>query len=107
MAIFGLELIEDSLVLTEGRDFRWGFDNLGDDDEPEDFPDGELYFELYHTDPPTVWEFTITGPSAELKVESSAVDLVPSRTRWQLVWLPDGEAAGGEPLARGRVVVQK
>jgi hypothetical protein len=32
---------------------------------------------------------------------------VPARTRWQLVWLPDGEAAGGDPLARGLVKIQE
>ena len=53
----------------------------------------------------TVWEFTLSGSTAFLKAESEDCDLIAHRTKWQLYWLPDGEAAGGDPLARG--IVQK
>lgn len=55
----------------------------------------------------TRWDFDIVGDTAELKVESEAVDLIQPRTRWQLVFQPDGEAAGGVAIARGTVVVQE
>lgn len=55
----------------------------------------------------TYWNFDIDGSTADLKVESQEVDLIGQRTRWQLVFLPDGEAAGGDPVARGTVRVQR
>lgn len=55
----------------------------------------------------TVWPFTIDGSTASLKVESEYADAVGNRTPWQLVFLPDGEEAGGDPIARGHVVVQR
>lgn len=54
----------------------------------------------------TKWPFDIVGDTASLKVESESVDLIGSRTRWQLVFLPDGEPAGGLTVARGIVRVQ-
>lgn len=54
-----------------------------------------------------VWLFEIEDSIATLKVESEYVDRIKPRTRWQLIFLPDGEEAGGEPLARGTVAVQK
>lgn len=55
----------------------------------------------------TYWNFSIDESTADLKVESSEVDLIGQRTLWQLVFLPDGEAAGGDPIARGTVRVQR
>ncbi|AKU42356.1 minor tail protein [Mycobacterium phage UnionJack] len=55
----------------------------------------------------TRWDFDIDGPVADLKVESEEADLIAARTRWQLVFLQDGEPAGGEPIARGLVWVQE
>lgn len=55
----------------------------------------------------TQWPFTISGSIASIKVESEASDLIVPRTNWQLVFLATGEAAGGDPLARGLVKVQK
>ena len=46
MAFIGTVLAEDQLVLTRGRDFKWTFENTDENDEPLDFPEGELYFEL-------------------------------------------------------------
>lgn len=54
----------------------------------------------------TVWEFEIVGTTATIKIDSEEADLISARTHWQLVFLPDGEAAGGDPVARGRVTVQ-
>ncbi|AGY36949.1 tail protein [Mycobacterium phage Fredward] len=55
----------------------------------------------------TLWHFDIDGSMAELKVESEEADKVSARTRWQLVFLADGEPAGGDPIARGLVRVQE
>lgn len=51
----------------------------------------------------TIWSFDITGPDAVIKIESDKVDEIPYRCDWQLVFLPAGEAAGGDPVTRGRV----
>lgn len=106
MAVIGLELQPIQLVLTRGRDFKWSFQNLDENDSPLDFPPGELYFEFSVGSPHTKWEFLIAGSMADLKVESTAADLIPARTKWQLVFLADGEAAGGDPVARGQVKEQ-
>jgi hypothetical protein len=54
----------------------------------------------------TNWDFTISGSRAVLKVESEDVAKIPARTHWQLVWMPDGEPAGGDPVARGVVKIE-
>jgi hypothetical protein len=46
MSVIGIEIEPVQLVLTRGRDFRWAFQNLGPDNEPEDFPAGDLFFEI-------------------------------------------------------------
>lgn len=56
--------------------------------------------------PFTIWAFDIDGPTASLKVESEDCDVIPARTKWQLVFMPDGEPAGGDAVARGIVKVQ-
>ncbi|BBY34921.1 hypothetical protein BST33_00120 [Mycolicibacter minnesotensis] len=56
--------------------------------------------------PLTVWQFDIDGTEASLKIESDEADKIVDRTDWQLVFLPDGEAKGGDPIALGRVRVQ-
>jgi hypothetical protein len=56
--------------------------------------------------PVTIWPFVITGSTASAKVESEEVAQVKPRTRWQLVFLPDGEAEGGDPIALGSVEVR-
>lgn len=105
MAI-GTVIEPTSLVLTKGRDFKWSFKSLDDDGQPKNFPPGTLYFEIL-TNPVTVWTFTIDGSVANLKIESPQVDLIPARTRWQLVFRNTGEAAGGDPVARGIVRIQE
>lgn len=104
MAI-GVKPESDTLYLWRGRDFKWNFDNLDVSGALQDFPAGELFFELeVGGAEPVKWVFEILGSRATLKVESEAVDLVPDRTLWQLVFLADGEASGGDPISRGRVV---
>lgn len=56
--------------------------------------------------PLTNWYFDIEGTLAHIKVESEVADTIADRTEWQLVWLPDGETAGGDPVAEGFVKVQ-
>lgn len=46
MAFIGTVLSEDQLVLTRGRDFKWTFENTDENDDPIDFPAGDLFFEL-------------------------------------------------------------
>ena len=58
-------------------------------------------------EPTTKWPFTISGSTASIKVESEEVNKIPQRTRWHLVFLPSGEAVGGDPVARGRATVQE
>jgi hypothetical protein len=105
MSVIGVELDPVDLVLTKGRDFRWTFENLDSSDLPVDFPSGTLYFEVA-TASPLTWTFTIVGSLASLKVESEVVNTVPSRTKWQLVFRPTGEVAGGDIVAYGTVRVQ-
>jgi hypothetical protein len=100
----GIELESELLVLTKGRDFEWVFENLDPNNNPIDYPDGELFFEF--ASDVDDWDFVIDGSIATLKVESTVVDTVTDRTKWQLVFLPAGEPAGGQPLALGQVQIQ-
>lgn len=54
-------------------------------------------------DPVTIWSFDIEDANASLFVEHEDANAMPARTVWQLVFLPDGEAAGGDPIATGTV----
>lgn len=56
--------------------------------------------------PLTLWDFDIDGTLAHLKIESQAADQIATRTGFQLVWLPDGEEAGGDPISEGFVKIQ-
>lgn len=100
----GTELDNEQLVLIKGRDFKWSFQNLDVNDQPVDFPAGSLFFEFAGDISP--WTFTVDGDTASLKVESEVVDTIPARTKFQLVFLPDGEAVGGDAIALGTVSVQ-
>ncbi|AEJ93305.1 minor tail protein [Mycobacterium phage EricB] len=51
----------------------------------------------------TIWDFDIEGSMATIKVESEESDLIGNRTKWQLVFLAEGESAGGDPVALGWV----
>lgn len=106
MAAIGVELDQDDLIITKNRDFRWTFQNLNEAGSAENFPSGSLYIE-FATSPVTKWNFVITGSLATLKIESEVAKLIPARTRWQLVFQPTGEAAGGDALGRGIVRIQE
>lgn len=56
--------------------------------------------------PFTLWHFVIEDDKASIKVESEDCDAIPDRTKWQLVFMPEGEPAGGDPIAMGAVRVQ-
>lgn len=105
MSVIGVELDPVDLVLTKGRDFRWSFLNVDGSGNEENFPSGSLYFEVA-TAPPLTWNFTISGAAASVKVESDVVATVPNRTKWQLVFRPTGEVAGGDIVAYGNVRLQ-
>lgn len=106
MAVIGVELPQDTLVLTKGRDFKWTFTNLNAAGKATPFPSGVLYFEIATSPDLTVWPFTIVGNTATIKVESTDVDLIPDKAKFQLVFQHASESAGGDPLARGVVKVQ-
>lgn len=103
MSVIGAVFEPDRLFLTTGRDFKWAYQLVSPEGEPVDFPAGRLYFELGTCPEPTVWEFTIDGSSAVIKVEHEIADTIPNRTRFQLVFLHEGEAAGGDPISLGTV----
>ena len=103
MAFVGHVVDDDVMFLTAGRDMYWGIEFSEPCGAPVDVSHGDLFFE-FDSDR---WFFTVDGHRATLKVESEVVDLVPDRARWQLVFLPAGEAAGGVCLARGYVRRQK
>lgn len=105
MSVIGVDLDPVELVLTKGRDFRWSFQNVDESGNPISFESGSLYFEIA-TPSPLTWTFTIVGSVATVKVESEVVATVPNRTKWQLVFKPTGEAAGGDIVAYGNVRVQ-
>ena len=105
MAVIGVALSTDQLVFTKGRDFRWAFKYVNEQGASTNFPAGELFFE-FELSPVVKWDFTLSGDTAVIKKESEDVALIPARTKWQLVWMPQGEAAGGDPVAYGTVKVQ-
>ena len=104
MAYVGHPVDEDVMFLTAGRDMDWGIEFTEPCGTPVDIAHGDLFFDFPNSDR---WFFTVSGNKATLKVESEVVDRVADRSRWQLVFLPHGEAAGGVCLARGYVRRQK
>ncbi|AMB18497.1 hypothetical protein NASIATALIE_7 [Mycobacterium phage NaSiaTalie] len=54
----------------------------------------------------TIWPLTVNGADASIKVESEEADKIPFRCKWQLVHMPTGEAAGGDPKQIGFVYRQ-
>lgn len=53
--------------------------------------------------PLTIWDFEIEDSMAHIKIESEETDKIAHRTKWQLVFLPDGEPEGGEGIDAGTV----
>jgi hypothetical protein len=103
VAVIGPVFEPDKLFLYTGRDFKWAYELVDRAGVPVDFPPGRLYF-LFCTCPDeTVWDFVIEGAVATIKVEHEVADLIPNRTKFQLVFLHEGEAAGGDPITLGTV----
>lgn len=105
MADIGINVTGDTLFLWRGRDFKWNFEMLDVNNQPMDFPAGDLYFEFFVGETEHVWDFDIDGSQASIKVESTDVDKIPARTPWQLVFLPEGELTGGDPVTWGQTVL--
>lgn len=106
MSVIGPVFQPDKLFLTRGRDFKWAYQLVDKDNTPVPFPAGKLYFE-FETSPVKVWDFIIDGDMASIKVEHEVADLIPDRCKWQLVFLHEAEAAGGDPISIGVVKVQR
>lgn len=103
MAVIGIPLDSDQLVLTRGRHFRWNFQNISKTGAPVPFPPGELFFEFVDLVPKVRWDFTITGDTASLAVAPELADTIPDRTGWHLVFRPEGVTSGGDPVGIGIV----
>lgn len=108
MAVIGVDLPQDELVLTKGRDFKWAFVNLNDAGVATAFPAGTLFFEFDTTPTKTTYNFTISGSTATINLASTTWQAVlQNRTKWQLVFKQTGVTSGGDPLARGLVRIQE
>lgn len=106
MADIGLKLERSWLYLTTGREFNCSLQlTMPDSNLPTDWPSGSLYFE-FDDGVPTQWPLTIAGPYATLLVDSTAADLIPRQTKWQLIFVATGDTSGGVPVGRGITVVQ-
>ena len=103
VSVIGPVFESDKLFLTTGRDFKWAYQLVDKNNVPVDFPAGKLYFELFTCDVTTVWDFVIDGSVASIKVEHEKADLIPNRTKFQLVFLHEAEPAGGDPISMGTV----
>ncbi len=103
MSVIGPVFEPDRLYLTCGRDFKWAYQLVDKTGVPVDFPAGRLYFEFCLPDGNEVWDFTIDGPNAVVKVEHEISDTIPDRTKFQLVFLHEAEPAGGDPISLGTV----
>ncbi|AHJ86371.1 structural protein [Mycobacterium phage 40AC] len=53
--------------------------------------------------PLTIWDFVIEDTTATIKIESEEADTIGRGVKWQLVFLAQGEEAGGDPIALGTV----
>jgi hypothetical protein len=99
----GKALSDQPLFVTAGRDLELAFQLVDEKQAPVDWPPGELFLEVGANS----WPFSINGSVAGLRVESEDVDGFAPRARWQLWFLPDGESAGGQPIALGYVRRQR
>jgi hypothetical protein len=100
----GVPQRDDVMFVTRGRDFFWNVELVDQCGDPLPFPPGDLFFEFVDG---SRWFFDVDGSVASLKVESEVADTVANRARWQLVFLPEGEPAGGTAWAKGYVKVEK
>lgn len=103
MSVIGPVFEPDKLFLTTGRDFKWAYQLVDKDNVPVDFPAGRLYLEFATCPDPVVADFVIDGSVATIKIEHEVADTIPNRTKFQLVFLHEGEPAGGDPVSIGSV----
>lgn len=103
MAVIGPVFEPDKLFLYTGRDFKWAYQLVDKTGVPVDFPPGRLYLEFCTCPEKTEWDFVIEGSVGTVKVEHEVADLIPNRTKFDLVFMHEGEAAGGDPITRGTV----
>ncbi len=104
LSYVGVPQRDDVMYLTRGRDFFWNVELVDQRGAPLTFPPGDLFFEFVDG---SRWFFDVEGSVASLKVESEVADTVANRARWQLVFLSEGEPAGGVAWAKGYVKVEK
>jgi hypothetical protein len=102
MAVLGPVFHPDELPLYTGRDYKWAYKLVDCEGNPVPYPAGRLFLEI-KTNPLTIWDYAIEGDVATIKVEHEEADLIPNRTEFDLVFLPDLEAAGGDLVTRGKV----
>jgi hypothetical protein len=78
MSVIGVDLDSDQLVLTRGRDFKWTFQNVDQNDQPVDFPAGRLYFELQTGGQQNARQLvTLTGAAGGTYKVTAATPAVP------------------------------
>lgn len=105
MSVMGVFLNPEPLPLYRGRDYQRTFVSKdATTKQPIPFPAGSLYIEFCGT-PPKKFTATINGSNAVFKIESEDCDKIADRTKYQLVWMPAGEAAGGQCVGYGNVKV--
>ena len=95
----GGKVPDEPLEIVAGRDVERTRQFVDGMRKPLDFPAGSLVLEVAGAKFP----FSIAGSVAYLKVKSEVADLWPQRSRYQIFWLPAGEAGGGQAVAIGSV----
>jgi len=106
MADIGVELVQESLFLTTGRDFKESVEFVDIRGVSGPWPAGDLWIELYTLPAHTEWHATISGTTATWNVPAAIVDTVPTTPiGWQLVFKPAGDTGSGECVALGCVEV--
>lgn len=81
MANFGVDLELSKLTLVRGRDFKWAFQNLDENAEPIDFPDGQLFFEIQtggeHDATQTIAMSGTSGGTYTVAIDGHTADALP------------------------------
>lgn len=102
MAI-GLVLDRETLNLIQDRELHLTAQCVDENNNPIDWPAGTLQFVLETSPDPTIWEFTLTADVGYLNKTGDEANAVPRHTKWQLVFTPEGDTDGGQPLGYGWV----
>lgn len=103
----GQGFAQDRINLVAGCDWKKAYKLVDRNGVDVPFPAGRLYYRIAVGGETVLWEFAISGSEAVLKVESEDVDLIPNRTKYKLIFHPEGEEAGGDPVALGSFTVQQ